>query len=111
MVAFSEKPDPQSHPDVRIEEVWISGDGAAAAKIRCLFFKPASGTPSAALLHIHGGGFVMGAPEMDLVRNLSLVRATGCAILSVEYRLAPEHPHPAGLEDCHAALHVARRSR
>jgi triacylglycerol lipase len=101
-VELSAKPEPGTHSDVRVEEVRISGTGADP--IRCLFFKPAARVPAGALLHIHGGGFVMGAPEMDLVRNLSLVRATGCAVLSVDYRLAPEHPHPAGLEDCGAAL-------
>jgi acetyl esterase/lipase len=96
MVELSVKPDPSTHADVRIEEVKAQG-------IRCLLFRPQRAS-AGALLHIHGGGFVMGSPEMDAARNIELVRATGCAILSVDYRLAPEHPHPAGLEDCHAAL-------
>jgi acetyl esterase/lipase len=96
MVELSVKPDPATHVDVRIQEV-------AAQGIRCLLLRPDSAS-SGALLHIHGGGFVMGSPEMDVARNIELARATGCAILSVDYRLAPEHPHPAGLEDCHSAL-------
>jgi len=104
MVELSIRPDASTHTDVRIEEVQVPGSGKAAASIRCLLLKPAQPAPRGALLHIHGGGFVMGSPEMDLARNIELVRATGCAILSVDYRLAPEHPHPAGLEDCHAAL-------
>ena len=106
MVELSVKPEASTHADVRIEELTIPGGGKAAQSIRCLLFKP---TPTqrasaAVLLHIHGGGFVMGMPEMDATRNIELARATGCTILSVDYRLAPEHPHPAGLEDCHAAL-------
>lgn len=104
LVQLSIMPDAKSHPDVSIEEIRVAGGGQAAPSVRCLFLKPTKRAPSAALLHIHGGGFVMGAPEMDVARNIELVRATGCAILSVDYRLAPEHPHPAGLEDCHAAL-------
>jgi acetyl esterase/lipase len=96
MVELSVKPDPATHTDVRIEEV-------AAQGVRCLLFRPQRSS-GGALLHIHGGGFVMGSPEMDVARNIELARATGCAILSVDYRLAPEHPHPAGLEDCHTAL-------
>ena len=102
MVDLSVRPDPATHADVRIEEVKVPGDGAAP--IRCLLLRPAGRAAGAALLHVHGGGYVMGSPEMDVARNIELVRATGCAILSVDYRLAPEHPHPAGLEDCHAAL-------
>jgi triacylglycerol lipase len=104
MVELSVRPDPSTHADVHIEEVQVPGGGRAAAAIRCLLLKPAQAAPRGALLHIHGGGFVMGSPEMDLARNIELVRATGCAILSVDYRLAPEYPHPAALEDCHAAL-------
>ena len=104
MVELSVVPDASTHPDVRIEELKISAGGAAAPTIRCLLLTPAQHASAGALLHIHGGGFVMGSPEMDVVRNIELVRTTGCAILSVDYRLAPEHPHPAGLEDCHAAL-------
>ena len=104
LVQLSVMPEVSTHADVRIEELKISGGGPAAQTIRCLFFTPANRTPAAALLHVHGGGFVMGNPEMDAARNIELVRATGCAILSVDYRLAPEHAHPAGLEDCHAAL-------
>lgn len=101
---MSPMPDPSTHADVRVEELVIPGGGHAAQEIRCLLYRPAQRAPAAALLHIHGGGYVMGSPEMDGPRNIELARATGCAILSVAYRLAPEHPHPAGLEDCHAAL-------
>src|SRR5690349_17588198 len=104
MVALSVLPDPSTHTDVRIQEIKIARGGDAASSTRCLLFTPAQRAATAALLHIHGGGFVMGNPEMDVARNIELVRASGCAILSVDYRLAPEHPHPAGLEDCHAAL-------
>jgi len=104
MVELSVRPDPSTHTDVHIEEVRIRGSTHSTAAIRCLLFTPDQHAARGALLHIHGGGYVMGSPEMDLARNIELVRATGCAILSVDYRLAPEHPHPAGLEDCHAAL-------
>jgi acetyl esterase len=104
MVQMSVLPDPSTHTDVQIEAVKLSCGGSAAPNVRCLYFKSTQRAAPGALLHIHGGGYVMGTVEMDVARNVELVRATGCAILSVDYRLAPEHPHPAGLEDCHAAL-------
>lgn len=57
-----------------------------------------------ALFWIHGGGYVIGDIEMDdqWARKTSL--ALNCVIASVEYRLAPEHPYPAPLEDCYSAL-------
>lgn len=100
---MSPMPDPATHADVLIEELHVPGR-QGTGDIRCLLFRPAHRAAAAALLHVHGGGYVMGSPEMDAPRNIELVRATACAILSVDYRLAPEHPHPAALEDCHAAL-------
>lgn len=96
-------PDPADHPKVTIKTVTVPGP-QDAPDVRCLLFLPANGTPCGALLHIHGGGFVMGVPEMDAARNIAVVEAAGCALLSVDYRLSPEAPHPAALEDCHAAL-------
>lgn len=53
---------------------------------------------------IHGGGYVMGSYEMEDLRFDSWCRTLGIAGVSVEYRLAPENPYPAPLEDCYAGL-------
>ncbi|CAM3725766.1 MFS transporter [Tsukamurella ocularis] len=57
-----------------------------------------------ALLWIHGGGTVIGAPEVDHRRCVRMARDTGTVVVSTRYRLAPEHPFPAGHDDCYAAL-------
>ncbi|WP_235538609.1 alpha/beta hydrolase [Sphingomonas sp. Root710] len=57
-----------------------------------------------AVLHIHGGGYVLGSPTMVAAANEKLASALGCAIFSVDYRLAPETRHPGALEDCYAVL-------
>ncbi|WP_285398505.1 alpha/beta hydrolase [Lysinibacillus sp. fls2-241-R2A-57] len=57
-----------------------------------------------ALLWIHGGGYVIGAPEGDDLLCQRFVNEANCIVVSVDYRLAPEHPYPAPLEDCYAAL-------
>lgn len=60
--------------------------------------------PHPALLYIHGGGFMMGDIEMMDVPCQRYCAELPAVIVSVEYRLAPEHPYPAGLHDCYAAL-------
>jgi acetyl esterase/lipase len=59
---------------------------------------------SAAILQIHGGGFVVGS--LDTEHGLAVHNAVslGVTVVTVDYRLAPEHPYPAGLDDCYAAL-------
>ena len=60
-------------------------------------------TVNGVYLHLHGGGWTFGAPHHNDVVLEELARAAGLAIVSVDYRLAPEHPYPAGLDDCEAA--------
>ena len=56
------------------------------------------------ILHLHGGGYVLGRPELALPFLQRLAVRTGCLVASPEYRLAPEHPFPAALEDSQLAL-------
>ncbi|RBM04547.1 alpha/beta hydrolase [Streptomyces sp. PT12] len=60
--------------------------------------------PLPALLSMHGGGFVLGSPDVDHESNVRLCRELPAVVVSVDYRLAPEHPFPAALDDCWTAL-------
>lgn len=60
--------------------------------------------PGPALLWIHGGGYVIGSAAQDDVLCRRFASTLGVTVASVDYRLAPQHPYPAGLQDCYAAL-------
>jgi acetyl esterase/lipase len=78
---------------------------AGAPDVRVLVFQPTGRTePMPAILHIHGGGYVIGAPEMNEAANRQLAADLGCVIVSVDYRLAPDTPFPGPVEDCYAGL-------
>jgi acetyl esterase/lipase len=61
------------------------------------------GEPTGTFLHLHGGGWTLGESDGQDVRLQRLARETGLTVVSVEYRLAPENPYPAGPDDCEAA--------
>ncbi|PTW62100.1 acetyl esterase/lipase [Breoghania corrubedonensis] len=72
---------------------------------------PETGTPRGVYLHIHGGGWTFGAADYQDDRLEEITRTTGAAALSLDYRLAPEHPYPQGPDDCEAAaLWLVRQS-
>ncbi len=62
------------------------------------------------LLYVHGGGFVTGSPRSHRPLTGALAHATGATVVVPDYRLAPEHPYPAGSEDV-AAVHAVLRDR
>jgi acetyl esterase/lipase len=85
-------------------EVVVPGpDGAP--DITLLVLTPTAGTgPWPAIYHTHGGGMVVGNRRLGVDGFAPLAAEHGAVIVSVEYRLAPEHPHPAPVEDCYAGL-------
>jgi len=71
--------------------------------------RPRDGTPRAGtVLYLHGGAYCVGSPATHRPITGALARATGMAVLALDYRLAPEHPHPAALHDALAACRALR---
>jgi len=68
-----------------------------------LSVQPQQNARPGTILYFHGGAWVLGSPETALALTTHLVLRTGVTALSVDYRLAPEHPFPAAIEDCLAA--------
>jgi acetyl esterase/lipase len=86
--------------DIRVIERKIPGPDAS---IPVVIYEPPNDGPLPALLWIHGGGYILGSPRDDAL-CIPFVEYATCVVVSVDYRLAPEHPFPAGPEDCYAAL-------
>jgi acetyl esterase/lipase len=89
-------------PDASVHARDLQAQGAAGALDARLYV--VEDAPAPGLLYLHGGGWVAGDLETHDGFCRRLARASGCRILSLGYRLAPEHPFPAGLEDALAAF-------
>lgn len=87
-----------------VEERHVPGP-EGAPDVELLICRPTpAGVPVPALYFTHGGGMIAGSSRDGLAEVLDLAERVGAALVSVEYRLAPENPHPAPVEDSYAGL-------
>jgi acetyl esterase len=95
-------------PVAVVDDLHIAGPGGDLA---LRLYRPEGDGPLPVSLYFHGGGWVIGSIETHDALCRSLASRAGCVLVSVEYRLAPEHPFPAALDDCYAAtVHVAEHA-
>ena len=92
--------EPQSAPDIERLELTTERDDVALSVLRPV----ESAAEPPVLFWMHGGGMVIGNRHMDDARLIEWCRSLGCVCVSVDYRLAPEAPYPAPLDDCEAGL-------
>ncbi len=86
----------------------VDVETASAGAVSLRVYRPNAGSGSAALLWMHGGGFLLGAPSQDDARCSRWARELGVVVVSVHYRFAPEHPFPAASDDCLAGWRWCR---
>jgi acetyl esterase len=117
---FEELPVPEARAEIRREAALYSGAPLPVADVReldvpgaegqlsaRLYLPDGAGTPAPLLVYLHGGGWVVGDLDTHDQPCRFLAREGGVRVLAVDYRCAPEHPFPAGLEDCLAATRFA----
>ena len=91
-------------PDIaEVKDIQIPG-AAGPMRVRIYNPDPHSSTPQPALIFIHGGGWCLNTVESHDSICRGLAKEANIVVLSLDYRLAPEHPFPAGLEDCYTAV-------
>lgn len=79
-------------PEVHVEDIVCNGTP-------CRLFRPEGAGPFPTVIYGHGGGWVLGGPDTHADMCAEMSAGSGCAVLLMDYRLAPEHPYPAQLED------------
>lgn len=90
--------------DVQIDHTSIPGqDGAYNIRLR-IYTPQTMVAPAPVLVWMHGGGYIIGKPELDDFCLIPFARELGIKVVSIDYRLAPEHPFPTPLDDCYTAL-------
>ncbi|OYN74331.1 alpha/beta hydrolase fold domain-containing protein [Mycolicibacterium sphagni] len=86
---------------IEVTDTIVPRGGAASVPVRIYRGAP---SPSPAVIYCHAGAFVLGNLDTDHRQCIELARQGACTVISVDYRLAPEHPYPAALDDAAAAL-------
>ena len=94
-------PAPAVSGVVREERLIARPDGG---RLRLLVYIPEDTTPQGGLLWLHGGGMVMASPDGNDPQSRYFAKEANCVVVAPDYRLAPENPYPAALEDCYATL-------
>lgn len=89
----------------RPEGVTVRDDSAGGVPVRIC----EAGQPTCTVMYFHGGGFVLGGLDSHDDICAEICARTGFRVVSVDYRLAPEHPHPAAFDDCRTATLWAAR--
>jgi acetyl esterase/lipase len=92
------------NPNVNSEDRTVPRpEGAPDVRVRV--YRPVTGSgPLPGIYFIHGGGMILGDIEGEDAAASAICDRVGAVVVSVDYRLAPEHPHPAPVEDCYAGL-------
>lgn len=83
----------------------VAIDSVLADGVPCEWLTPPGADPRTVLLYLHGGAWTLGWTKVHRRLVAQISKAAGSRALAVDYRLAPEHPFPAGLEDCLTAYH------
>jgi acetyl esterase/lipase len=83
----------------------VTDEGVSAGAVEGAWLRPTDPAPDRAVLYLHGGGYVIGSPTSHRVLASHLAVAARTPVFVVDYRLAPEHPFPAALDDAIAAYH------
>lgn len=100
----ADRPPVPGRQDLDITEVLVPAP-PGAVEIPVRIYRPRGGTGSRpGAVYLHGGGFVAGDLDTEDLRCVRLAHDGGCIVVSVEYRLAPEHRYPAALDDAYAVL-------
>jgi acetyl esterase len=97
-LAHTNPPPPEG---IDAKDVTIPGPGG---EIPLRLYRPNDGPPAGALVYYHGGGFVVGSIDTHDSICRHITKSTGTLVISVEYRMGPEHPYPAAVEDAASAL-------
>lgn len=90
--------------EVEVRDTWCPGTGIAPIPVRIYRPHQSAGRVLPALLFVHGGSFVTGGLHTEDTRCERYAAEANCVVVALDYRLAPEHPFPAGFDDCFAVL-------